>query len=288
MLEALTPTDVRELLDRYGLAPRRSEGQNFLVDGNWARKIIREAGVGPDDTVLEIGPGLGSLTLGLSAVATKVVAVEIDAGLVRALREVVADRPNVEVVHADALAVDLGALLGGPARMVSNLPYSAATALVLRCVDTPQVTDLFVTVQREVGERWAASAGDDRYGGVSVRLALEATVEVVAEVPRTVFYPVPAVDSVTARIRRRPDAPAPEEQRRVAEVVGAAFATRRKTLRNALRSLAPVVVVEEALAAAGIDRRCRAEELTLADFRRLAAALEATGEVYQGREPGAH
>lgn len=276
MGDRLTPTAVRRLLADHGLAPRRSEGQNFLVDPNWADKIVRDAGIRREDTVLEIGPGLGSLTLALAEVARAVVAVEIDAGLVRALREVLAGQDRVEVVHADALEVDLGVLVGGgPARLVANLPYHLATPMVMQAVEEPALADLFVMVQREVGERWSAAPGDGRYGGVTVRLALHATCEIVASVPRTVFYPVPRVDSVTVRIARRPDAPPPAERRRIAGVVDAAFAHRRKTLRNALRAVAPVGKVEAALDAVGIDHRARAEELDLEAFRRLTAALQA-------------
>lgn len=271
----LTPSDVRRLLAAHGLAPRRYHGQNFLVDPNWVDKIVRDARVAPTDTIIEVGAGLGSLTLGLADAAARVVAVEIDSGLVRALREVVGDRDTVEIVHADALACDLGGLAGGSARLVSNLPYSVATPVVLHALDDPCITDLFVMVQREVGERWCAAAGDQRYGGVSARLALQASCEIVAAVPRTVFYPPPNVDSVTVRIVRDPDAPGPAERERVSRVIDAGFATRRKTLRNALRRIAPVEAVEQALDTAGVERTARAEQLDVDDFRRLAGCLDA-------------
>lgn len=270
----LTPADVRRLLDAHGLAPRRAAGQNFVVDPNTVRKIVRDAAVAEDDVVLEIGPGLGSLTLALAATARRIVAVEIDAGLVRALREVTAGLENVEVVHADALRADLDALLGGtPARLVANLPYNIATPLVFHALGSANVRDLFVMVQREVGERWAARPGDPLYAGVSAKLALVARVRVVATVPRSVFLPVPNVDSVTVRILRREDAYSPQERAAISAVIDAAFAQRRKTLRNALRRLAGADQLSAALAAAGVEPGARAEELAVEDFARLAAAI---------------
>jgi 16S rRNA (adenine1518-N6/adenine1519-N6)-dimethyltransferase len=155
--DLLTPTEIRRLLREHGLAPRRTAGQNFVIDPNTVRRIVAAAHLAADDVVLEIGPGLGSLTLALAEVAAEVVAVEIDHGLATALRDVVAAHVNVEVVHADALRSDLGAVLHGrEARLVANLPYNVATPLVFHALACPQVDDAFVMVQREVGERWAA------------------------------------------------------------------------------------------------------------------------------------
>jgi 16S rRNA (adenine1518-N6/adenine1519-N6)-dimethyltransferase len=275
----LTPADIRALLDAHGLAPRRTAGQNFVVDPNTVRKVVRDAGVGPDDVVLEVGPGLGSLTLALAAVARHVVAVEIDEGLVAALRDILAGLDNVTVVRADAVRADLDALVDGPARMVSNLPYSVATPVVMRVLAGTAVSDVFVMVQREVGERWAARPGDEQYGAVSVKLRLAATPDVVAAVPRTVFYPVPRVDSVTVRIVRRPDALPPEDRAAVGRVVNAAFAQRRKTLRNALQAVAERPEVERALGDAGLDPAARAETVDPEGFVRLARALHVLHEV---------
>ncbi|MGH3442865.1 MAG: 16S rRNA (adenine(1518)-N(6)/adenine(1519)-N(6))-dimethyltransferase RsmA, partial [Nitriliruptorales bacterium] len=237
--DLLTPADVRRLLVSHGIAPRKAAGQNFVVDANTVRKIVRDAGVEPHDVVLEVGPGLGSLTLALAEAAARVAAVEVDAGLVAALAEVLEGVTNVEVVHADALRTDLGDVVGGgPARFIANLPYNVATPLVLDVLANEAFTDLFVMVQREVGQRWAADVGDELYGAVSVKIALAARAEIAAQVPRTVFHPVPKVDSVTVRIRRRPDAPSRDERARIARVVDAAFGQRRKTLRNSLRAVA--------------------------------------------------
>lgn len=276
IVDLLTPSRVRRLLDAHGLAPRRTAGQNFLVDPNTVRRIVDAAGVRPDDTVLEIGPGLGSLTLGLAGVARRVVAVEIDAGLVRALSETVAPLDNVEVVHADALRTDLGALVGGgPARLVANLPYNAATPLVLHGLLDPAVEDQLVMVQREVGQRWCAAPGDPLRGAVSVKVDVLAEAQVVLRIPRTVFFPAPRVDSVMVRLRRRPQAPSPASREWLFSVVETAFAGRRKTLRNTLRPLADPPRLSAAAARAGVDLGARAETLTTDQLVALAAALEA-------------
>jgi 16S rRNA (adenine1518-N6/adenine1519-N6)-dimethyltransferase len=270
---------VQRLLRDHGLAPRKAAGQNFVVDPNTVRRIVAAAHLAPTDTVLEVGPGLGSLTLGLAEVVARVVAVEIDAGMVVALAEVLADLDNVEVVHADALRSDLGALTGGtPARVVANLPYNTATPIVMHALADPAIVDLFVMVQREVGERWVARPGDALHAGVSVKLALQADAEVALHVPRSVFHPVPNVDSVMVRITRRADAPTGERRARLLALVDTAFAQRRKTLRNNLRGLAPLDVLGAAAAAAGVDLGARAETLDAATIARLGDALERADE----------
>ena len=272
--ELLTPSRIRRLLDEHGLAPRKAAGQNFVVDPNTVRRIVDTAGLGAGDTVLEIGPGLGSLTLGLAAVARHVVAVEIDAGLVRALEQTVGHLDNVEVVHADALRVPLGGLVdGGPARVVANLPYNVATPLVMRALLDDAVEDLFVMVQREVGERWCAPPGTGLRAAVSVKVDVLATAEVVMRIPRTVFHPVPNVDSVMVRLRRRQDAPDAATRDRIFHVVETAFAQRRKTLRNTLRSLAAPAELAAAAERAGVDLGHRAEVVPTAAFVALAHAL---------------
>jgi 16S rRNA (adenine1518-N6/adenine1519-N6)-dimethyltransferase len=274
----LTPTDVRRLLSEHGLAPRKAAGQNFLVDPNTVRRIVAAAGIGADDVVLEIGPGLGSLTLGLVEVARRVVAVEIDAGLVDALAEVLADHDDVEVIHADAMRADLGALVGGgPARLVANLPYNVATHLVVHALEDPAISDLFVMVQREVGERWCAAPGHPLYAGVSCKLGLVADPEVALTIPRTVFLPAPNVDSVMVRLVRREDAPDPATRERLFGLIDAAFAQRRKTLRNTLRRVVDHEVLTVAAAEADIDLGARAETLGPADLVRLDAALHRHG-----------
>lgn len=270
---AITPTVAARLLAQHGLAPRKAAGQNFVVDPNTVQRIVKAAGIGPDDVVLEIGPGLGSLTLPLARAARRVVAVEIDTGLGAVAAELTAPLGNVEVVVADALRADLDAMLGEPARLVANLPYNVATPLLFTALDTGHVVDAYVMVQREVGERWAAVPGDPLYGGVSVKLALAAAVHVDLTVPRGVFMPVPNVDSVMVRVTRHDDAMPPQARRRVAAVVDAAFAQRRKTLRNNLRASFGEAGVD-ALATAGLDPGARAETLDVVAFVRLADAIE--------------
>lgn len=270
--DAVTPSVAARLLDQHGLAPRRTAGQNFVVDPNTVDRIVGAADIATQDTVLEIGPGLGSLTLVLARAARRVVAVEIDSGLAAVVRDLTAGLGNVEVVHDDALRADLDALLGEPARVVANLPYNVATPLVFALLDAEHVRDLYVMVQREVGQRWVARPGDPLYAGVSVRLALAVTARIDLTVPRSVFLPVPNVDSVMVRLQRRSDALPLEQRRQVSEVVDAAFATRRKTLRNNLRSVYGDAG-EQALHDAGVDPSARAETLDVEAFVAVARAL---------------
>jgi 16S rRNA (adenine1518-N6/adenine1519-N6)-dimethyltransferase len=274
MTALLTPSAAREILDRHGLATRKRDGQHLLVDPNTVRRIVASAQLDADDVVLEVGPGIGSLTIALAEAAGRVVAVEIDAGFVVALADVLADVDGVEVVHADALEVDLAALVGGgPARLVANLPYNVATPIVIETLASGAFSDAFVMVQREVGERWAARPGGASYSGVSAKLGVLADVSIELHIPRAVFLPVPNVDSVMVRLVRRTDAPDAAGFARLAAVVDAAFAQRRKTLRNTLRALGTPEEVEVAAAAAGIDLAGRAEEVAPEAFVRLAAAL---------------
>jgi 16S rRNA (adenine1518-N6/adenine1519-N6)-dimethyltransferase len=280
MSAPLTPSSAREILDRHGLAMRKRDGQNLLIDPNTVRRIVAAAQLAPDDVVLEVGPGIGSLTLALADAVERVVAVEIDAGFINALADVLEGVDGVEVIHADALAFDLAALVdGGPARMVANLPYNVATAIVVEALASEAFTDAFVMVQREVGERWAARPGDTTYSGVSAKLGVLADVSVELHIPRGVFLPVPNVDSVMVRLVRREDAPDLVGFARVARVVDAAFAQRRKTLRNTLRSLGPADAVADAATRSGLDLAGRAEQVDPEGFVRLTAALGAVGMV---------
>ena len=287
MTPLLTPSAAREILDRHGLATRKRDGQHLLVDPNTVRRIVTSAQLDAADVVLEVGPGIGSLTLALAEAVQRVVAVEIDGGFVAALADVLAGTDGVEVVHADALAVDLADLVGGgPARLVANLPYNVATPIVIEALASGAFRDAFVMVQREVGERWAARPGDATYSGVSAKLGILADARVELHIPRSVFLPVPNVDSVMVRLVRRADAPDPERFTRIAAVVDTAFAQRRKTLRNTLRPLARMEVLEAAASAAGIELSGRAEEVGSAAFVRLADALvHSAGDAGVGMVP---
>ena len=280
----LTPRRVRELLDAHGLKPARHHGQNFVVDPNTVRKMVRDAGVEPGDLVVEVGPGLGSLTLALRERGADVVAVEIDRGLAAALAGVVDE--DVRIVHADAMDVDYADLIAEhadpprppdddrPVRLVANLPYNVATPIVVTALASSCFRTMHVMVQREVGERWCARPGDPRYGGVSVKIAALATATVAARVPRTAFWPVPRVDSVAVALRPHAGSPDPLERRRLFSLVDAGFAQRRKRLRNSLAAGGSTPArVEAALVAAGLDPGARAEELDLAAWRRLLGHL---------------
>ena len=278
----LSPTDVRGLLAAHDLRPSRALGQNFLADPNTARRIVRLAGVGPGDRVLEIGPGVGSLTVALAEAVGpvgEVLALELDRHLLPVLDEVLADLPRVRVVQGDALTVDYAALLGsdGPSAggwtMVSNLPYNVATPLMARLLDdVAQLRVLSVMVQKEVAERLAAPPGAPGCGAISVKVAYHATAAVVGVVPPTVFVPRPKVESAIARFERRASPPVEVPSTGELFVLArAGFAQRRKTLRQALR---PVLGgdVEAVLAAAGISPLARAETLTLSEWAALARA----------------
>lgn len=283
--------EVGRLLEAHGLAPTKRLGQNFVVDPNTVRKTVRDAGVAPGDLVLEVGPGLGSLTLALREAGASVVALEVDAGMVRALTDVIGADEGVTIVHGDALREDLGALVDaavqrdaaaqpdrGAVRLVANLPYNVGVPIVLRALATGRFETLHVMVQREAGERMAAGAGDRLYGAVSVKVAAWAHARVAATVPRTAFRPVPNVDSVTVTLQPRPWTHT-VGRAVLARWVDRGFAQRRKRLRNALSSgdgPAPIVV-ERALQAIGRDPGARAEELDLTAWTALASELERGG-----------
>ncbi len=265
------PTGVRRLLAEHGVSPRRALGQHFLADPNTARRIARLAGVGPGDRVVEIGAGLGALTLALAETGASVTAVEVDRHLLAPLRAV-AEPAGAEVVEGDALTLDWGRLVGpGPWVVVANLPYNVATPLVLRLLeDVAAPARMLVMVQAEVGERLAAGVGSPSYGAVSVRVTYWARAEVLGRVPPTVFVPRPRVESALVGIQRRPE-PAVDPDMvgypRLVEVVKAGFAQRRKMLRRSLAGVVP----GEAFGAAGVDPRARAEELDVSAWGRLAA-----------------
>lgn len=272
----LSARQVSDLLTAHGLAPSRALGQNFVTDPNTVRRIARLAGVGPGDRVVEIGPGLGSLTLALAETGASVTAVETDRHLIPVLADVLGGT-TVQVVHADAMKVDWATLLGGPPGwvLVANLPYNLATPLVADLLDGVDLIDrMLVMVQREVGERLCAGPGDEAYGAVSVKVAYWATAAIAGRVPASVFLPRPRVESVLVDIRRRP-APAVDPgrvpPRELFMLVRAGFATRRKMLRRSLAGL----VDPAAFDAAGVSPESRAEDLDVAAWGLLAAAASA-------------
>ncbi|HEV3213923.1 MAG TPA: 16S rRNA (adenine(1518)-N(6)/adenine(1519)-N(6))-dimethyltransferase RsmA [Acidimicrobiales bacterium] len=265
----LTRTQVTALLASHGLTPSKALGQHFLIDPNTARRIARLAGVGPSDRVLEVGPGLGSLTLALLETGAEVTAVEVDPRLAAVVAEVTGGR--CEVVVGDARDVDLSVLGEGPVQVVANLPYNVAVPIVVRLLEAaPAVRALLVMVQTEVAERLAAPPGSRTYGAVTVKVDYFASARVVGRVPRSVFLPEPNVDSSLVALTRR-DAVAVDpnavSEERLFEVVRAAFAHRRKMLRRSLDG----VVAPAAFARAGVDPTQRPEELDVLAFGRLAA-----------------
>jgi 16S rRNA (adenine1518-N6/adenine1519-N6)-dimethyltransferase len=265
----VTPSEIRELLARHGVRPSKALGQNFLVDENTARRIVRLAELHPGERVVEVGPGVGSLTISLADEGVHVCAIEIDRHLLPILEEVVAGRA-VEVVHDDALKVDWAARLGSePWVMVANLPYNIAATVVVRALEVaPMIERMLVMVQREVGERLAAGAGDDAYGAVSVKVAYYADAKVVGTVSPNVFEPKPNVESALVRLVRHASPPVTVDADRMFDLVRAGFATRRKTLRNTLAGR----VDAAGFARARVDPQARAETLSLADWARLADA----------------
>ncbi|WP_252975073.1 16S rRNA (adenine(1518)-N(6)/adenine(1519)-N(6))-dimethyltransferase RsmA [Janibacter melonis] len=277
-VQLLGAAAIRELAGRLGVAPTKQWGQNFVVDANTVRRIVRAGDVGPQDVVVEVGPGLGSLTLALLEQAHRVVAIEIDPRLAQALPETVAAMApsradDLEVVHGDALRV---AELPGPAptALVANLPYNVSVPVVLHLLATfPSIERVLVMVQLEVAERLAARPGSRTYGVPSVKAAWYGDVRLAGTVSRSIFWPVPNVDSGLVRIDRR-EPPAVEVSRaEVFACVDAALAQRRKTLRAALKGWAGSAdAAEAALVEAGIDPRTRGEQLDVEQFAALAAA----------------
>ncbi len=274
-MRLLGPAEVRGLAARLGLTPTKQRGQNFVHDGNTVRRIVRTAGVLPGERVLEVGPGLGSLTLGLLETGASVVAVEIDPLLAGSLAMTA---PGVNVVTADALRITPADLPGEPpVRLVANLPYNVAVPLLLTVLESfPTVTAGLVMVQAEVADRLSAGPGSRVYGVPSVKAAWWAAVRPAGGVPRSVFWPVPNVDSSLVAFTRR-EPPAPEALRRETfAAIEAAFAQRRKTLRAALAGWAGSSArAEELLRAAGVDPGLRGEQLDVTAFARIATAAHA-------------
>jgi 16S rRNA (adenine1518-N6/adenine1519-N6)-dimethyltransferase len=260
---------------RFGVRPDRELGQNFLIDANILGVIERAAALARDDVVLEIGGGVGILSEFLAERVAHVHVIEVDERLREALDDATAAHRNVDVHWGDAMRIELHELAPPPSKVVANLPYGIAAGVLLRTIEElPRVSSWVAMVQREVGERLAAAAGSKAYGAPSVIAQLACEVEVVRALPRSVFYPVPNVDSVLVRLRRREQsvgAPAPPRA-----LVAAAFAHRRKTLAGslALSGERTREEVRDALERIGQRADARAERLSPEDFRALAEALE--------------
>jgi len=272
------PTATRAVLARHGLELKKSLGQHFLVDDNVVGRILALADLPPGAVVLEIGPGIGTLTAALCGVAGAVVAVERDEDLLPALDEVVATCPALSVVRADAVRVPTSSLetpLGPPGWLVANLPYAVAATVVLRFFEElPSLRTAVVMVQSEVADRMAARPGSKAYGAYTVKLGLRARPAGRFAVPRGCFMPPPRVDSAVLRLDRVESDLHTAVLEGAAAMASAAFAQRRKTLRNSVLSSTgwPAAGLDGALAEAGIDGRRRAEALSVEEYVDLARA----------------
>jgi 16S rRNA (adenine1518-N6/adenine1519-N6)-dimethyltransferase len=273
----LGPAEIRALATRLGVRPTKTLGQNFVIDANTVRRIVRTARLLPGDHVVEVGPGLGSLTLALLPEVATLTAVEIDPVLAGELPETVARHApayadRLTVLTADAMK--LAALPGAPpTALVANLPYNVSVPVLLQLLERfPSLERVLVMVQSEVADRLAAPPGSRTYGVPSVKAAWYAEVRRSGAVGRTVFWPAPNVDSGLVAMTRRPPPPTTASRAEVFALVDAAFAQRRKTLRAALSGWAgSPAAAETALRSAGLDPKVRGEALAVADFARLAA-----------------
>ncbi len=281
-MDLANPGVLKRLMAQYGLRPQHRLGQNFLVDGRVLDAIVAAAALEPDDLVLEIGPGLGTLTQRLAERAGRVVCIELDRGLVQVLRETVQKASsNVEVIHGDAGRVDLHKLLeermapGQKAKVVANLPYYITTPLVMRLLEEElPLTQVVVMVQKEVADRMVSPPGSKTYGALSVAVQYYTEPRVVLRVNRASFMPQPDVDSAVVSMRLRPEPPVDAEAADFFKVVRAAFGQRRKSLVNALTTLGmDKATVQAALEAAGIDPSRRGESLSLEEFAAVARKL---------------
>jgi 16S rRNA (adenine1518-N6/adenine1519-N6)-dimethyltransferase len=281
----LGPAEIRQLSAQLGLRPRKALGQNFLHDANTIRRIVRTAALRPGEVVLEVGPGLGSLTLGLLDVGARVVAVEVDPRLANALPGTVAARASDQadaliVVTADALELTT-VPTPAPTALVANLPYNVAVPVVLHLLDRlPTLRHGLVLVQAEVADRLAAAPGGKDYGVPSVKVAWYARAERAGAVSRTVFWPVPNVDSGLVRLTSHDPPPVADGVTKadVFAVIDAAFAQRRKMLRSALAGWAgSAAAAEDALRRGDIDPRARGETLDVAAYARIASSRPDSG-----------
>jgi ribosomal RNA small subunit methyltransferase A len=272
----LGPADVRGIARRLGIRPTKTLGQNFVIDGNTVRRIVRAAKLDPGDVVVEVGPGLGSLTLALVPVVRRVVAIEVDPALAEELPRTVGARApdlagRLEVINADALRI-VALPAPPPTALVANLPYNVAVPVVLHMLALlPSLRHGLVMVQAEVADRLSAEPGSKIYGVPSVKLAWYAATRRAGPVGRSVFWPAPNVDSGLVAFTRREPPPTGASRDEVFAVVDAAFAQRRKTLRAALAGWAgSAAAAEQALRAAGVDPSARGESIDVTAFARIA------------------
>lgn len=271
-----------DLVKRHGFKFTKSLGQNFLIDDNIVDKIVAGAGIGSSDKIIEVGPGIGTLTREMASRAEALMAVEIDKNLIPILTDTLGDYENVKIVNEDIIKADIRGLIdenldGGPVKLVANLPYYITTPIIMRFLEEDiNVTDIVVMVQKEVAERMNAQPGGKDFGALSVAVQFYCDTEIVTKVPRHLFVPQPNVDSIVIALRVRP-----ERKYRVDsedlffKVVKAAFGQRRKTLLNSIASMGNLSkdMVKEALEEAGIDPKRRGETLSLDEFANLSNVI---------------
>lgn len=276
-----SPKYVKEILGRYGFEFSKSLGQNFLIDGNIVRKISEIADITDKDCVLEIGPGIGTLTEELALNAKKVVAVEIDEKLLPILDETLQAYDNVEIIHGDILNMDIIKIIdenmdGGPIKVVANLPYYVTTPIIAKLLEEESnIHSIVVMVQKEVGERIVASPGSKQYGSLSVFVNFYTYPEIGMKVPKTVFMPQPKVDSVIIKLKMKEKLPKVDREV-FFKVVKSAFGKRRKTILNALSSGELGIekkTMREILESLNIPTDIRAENLKIEDFIKISQTL---------------
>lgn len=275
------PTNTREIIDKYGFMFQKRFGQNFLIDGNVVEKIVREAGVTKDDFVLEIGPGIGTMTQLLCENASEVAAVEIDTNLIPILKETLAPYDNVTVINEDILKVDIPALAqekngGRPIKVVANLPYYITTPIIMGLFESHVPIDsITIMVQREVADRMQVGPGTKDYGALSLAVQYYAKPEIVLNVPPTCFMPRPNVGSAVIRLKKHETCPVQvDDAEFMFRLIRASFNQRRKTLANGLSNSSELTLSKEKIAEAieslGVSPSIRGEALTLEQFAQLA------------------
>ena len=276
-----SPSYVKEIIDRYGFRFSKSLGQNFLIDGNIVRKIVQGANITKNDYVLEIGPGIGTLTEELAINAKKVVSVELDDSLIELLDETLETYDNVEIIHGDILKTDIKKLIneklnGGPIKVVANLPYYVTTPIIGMLLENSyNIESITVMIQKEVADRMMALHGSKTYGSLSVFIRFYSNPETIIKVPKTVFMPQPKIDSTVIKLNIKKGLPDVDKDQ-LFKVVKAAFSKRRKTLLNALSSYGfdlEKELIKNALEEIQIRPEIRAENLSLEDFINISKIL---------------
>lgn len=276
-----SPRYVRYIIDKYGFRFSKSLGQNFLIDGNLVRNIVKGADITKEDYVLEIGPGIGTLTEELALNAKKVVAVELDDTLLPVLDETLEKYDNVEIIHGDILKTDVKKIIeeklgGGPIKVVANLPYYVTTPIISKLIeDNLNIDAIIVMVQKEVADRMAAGPGSKTYGSLSVFVNFYSNPEIILRVPKTVFMPQPKIDSAVIRLNIKDDLPNIDRDK-FFQVVKAGFSKRRKTILNSLSTYGFAIekdVIRQSLETANIKTNERAENLSIEDFMNISTIL---------------